>query len=231
MANLTCPKPLQGESMRATRLDECGNPEFGENAFGVSDGYVQAVLTPNVEAPDEFKQKGANGNFIINQRSRPLLNWYDVSLQFQEVDPELFTILTGLDPYENDLGQTIGFLVNEEKFATADFALEVWLGNAEEECPPSGEPEPFFGYSLLPWVVEGALGDSVTIANDLITFTITGRTRKGTSWGTGPYDVVLDQNGDPRELFSPIPSDTHKLQIWTQLPPPEPVCGTQTLTS
>ena len=91
MANLLCAKPLQGETLRATRLDECGNPEFGECAFAVSDGFVQAVLTPNSEEGERFLQRNAAGRAIVNQRSKPILNWYDVSIQFQEVDPELFT--------------------------------------------------------------------------------------------------------------------------------------------
>lgn len=231
MANLVCAKPLQGETLRATRLDECGNPEFGECAFGVSDGWIQVVLTPNNEEGERFFQRRANGSAIVNQRSKPLLNWYDVSIQFQEVDPELFTILTGLQPYENDLSEVIGFPVTESDYATANFALELWMGNAEEECPPEGEPLPFYGYNLLPWVVEGSIGENLTIANQLITFTLTGRTRKGTPWGTGPYDVVLDQTGAPMELFSAIPTDTHHLPIWTQLAPPEAVCGCQSLSS
>lgn len=231
MANLVCAKPLQGETLRATRLDVCGDPEFGECAYGVSDGWIQAVLTPNQEEGERFLQRRANGTAIVNQRGRPILNWYDVSIQFQEVDPELFTILTGLLPYENDLGQVIGFPVTESDYATADFGLELWMGNAEEECPPEGEPLPFFGYNLLPWVTEGAIADTITIANQLITFTVNGRTRKGTPWGVGPYDVVLDMNGDPSPLFSAIPTDTHHLPIWTQLPPPEPVCGCLSLSS
>lgn len=228
--NLGCFKPLQGETLRVTRLDECGNPEFGECAFGVSDGFVQAVLTPNTEEGERFLQRNARGNAMVNQRSKPLLNWYDVSIQFQEVDPELFTILTGLQPYEDDEGRVIGFPVTESDYATANFALELWMGNSEEECLP-GEPLPYFGYNLLPWVVEGALGENITIANQLITFTIVARTRKGTPWGTGPYDVALDTNGDPTPLFSAIPTDTHHLPIWTQLAPPEPECGCQSLSS
>lgn len=230
MANLGCFKPLQGETLRVTRLDECGNPEFGECAYGVSDGFVQAVLTPNTEEGERFLQRNARGNAMVNQRSKPLLNWYDVSIQFQEVDPELFTILTGLLPYEDDEGRVIGFPVTEEHYATANFGLELWMGNSEEECLP-GEPLPYFGYNLLPWVVEGALGENITIANQLITFTIVGRTRKGTPWGVGPYDVVMDTNGDPSPLFSAIPTDTHHLPIWTQLAPPEPECGCQSLSS
>lgn len=229
MANLVCAKPLQGEVIRVTRLDVCGNPEFGECAYGVSDGFVQAVLTPSTEEGERFLQRNAAGRAMVNQRSRPILNWYDVSIQFQEVDPELFTILTGLLPYEDDQGRVIGFPVTEEHYATANFALEAWMGNAEEEC--NEDALPFYGYNLLPWVVEGALGENITIANQLITFTVVGRTRKGTPWGVGPYDVVMDLNGDPSPLFTAIPTDTHHLPIWTQLAPPEAECGCQSLSS
>lgn len=230
MTNLVCAKPLQGETLRVTRLDSCGNPEYGDCAFGVSDGYVQAVLTPNTEEGERFLQRNAAGRALVNQRSRPVLNWYDVSLQFQEVDPELFTIFTGLQPYYDDQDQVIGFPVTEEHYATANFALELWTGNAEEECAP-GDEFPFYGYNLLPWVVEGALGENITIANALITFTIVGRTRRGTPWGVGPYDVVRDLNSDPAPLFTAIPTDTHHLPIWTQLAPPEAECGCQALAS
>ncbi len=135
MTNLACFKPLQGDTLRVTRLDECGNPEFGACAFGVSDGFVQATLTPNTEDGERFLQRNAAGRAIVNQRSAPSLNWYDVSLQFQEIDPELFTIITGLQPYEDAAGNVIGFPVTESDFATANFALELWMGNAEEGVP------------------------------------------------------------------------------------------------
>jgi hypothetical protein len=69
------------------------------------------------------------------------------------------------------------------------------------------------------------------ITNDLITFTVVGRTRKGTPWGVGPYDVVRDSVGDPSPLFTAIPTDTHHLPIWTQLAPPAAECGCQALSS
>jgi hypothetical protein len=230
VTNLLCAKPLQGETMRVTRLDECGNPEFGDCAYAVSDGYVSITLTPNAEEGERFLQRNARGVAIVNQRSAPSLNWYDVSMVFQQVDPELFTIITGLQPYLDDQDNTIGFVVTESDYATASFALETWMGNAEEECLP-GDQFPFFGYNLLPWVVEGALAEDITITNDLITFTVNGRTRKGTPWGVGPYDVVRDAGGLPSELFTAIPADTHHLPIWTQLAPPEPECGCVSLSS
>lgn len=230
MTNLVCAKPLQGETMRVTRLDECGNPEYGECAYAVSDGFVSITLTPNVEEGERFLQRNAAGRAIVNQRSVPVLNWYDVSMVFAEVDPELFTIITGLTPYEDDQGNVIGFPVTSSDFATANFALEAWMGTAEQECNP-GDPYPFFGYNLLPWVVEGALMEDIVIANQLITFTVTGRTREGTPWGTGPYDVVREGDGTPAPLFTAIPTDTHHLPIWTQLAPPEASCGCQSLSS
>lgn len=229
MTNLLCAKPLQGSTLRVTRLDVCGNPEFGDCAFGVSDGYVSATITPNTEEGERFLQRTASGRAIVNQRGAPILNWYDVSIQFQEVDMELFTLLTGLQPYMDDQDRVIGFPVTESDFATANFALELWMGNSEEACLPGSLP--FYGYNLLPWVIEGALSEDITITNDLITFTVVGRTRKGTPWDVGPYDVVVDQAGDPSPLFTAIPDDTHHLPIWTQLPPPEAECGCQSLSS
>ena len=229
MTNLLCAKPLQGSTLRVTRLDSCGNPEFGECAFAVSDGYVSATITPNTEDGERFLQRTANGNAIVNQRSKPILNWYDVSIEFQEIDPELFTLITGLDAYEDDQGNVIGFPVTEANFATANFALELWMGNAEEACAPGSLP--YYGYNLLPWVVEGALSGDIVVTNALITFTVTGRTRKGTPWGDGPYDVVLDTNGDGSPLFTAIDTDTHHLPIWTQLAPPAASCGCQSLSS
>jgi hypothetical protein len=230
MTNLLCAKPLQGETMRVTRLDECGNPEYGDCAYAVSDGYVSITMTPSVAEGEEFQQRGANGRMIVNQRSVPSLNWYDVTIVFQEVDPELFTIVTGLTGYEDDQGNTIGFAVTESEFATANFALEAWMGNAEEECLPGDTNKPY-GYNLLPWVVEGALMEDIVITNALITFTVVGRTRKGTPWGVGPYDVVRDLNDLPAPLFTAIESDTHHLPIWTTLAPPEAACGCQSLSS
>jgi hypothetical protein len=231
MANAICAKPLQGSVLRATLLDECGAPDYGECSYAVSDGFVSATLTPNSEEGERFLQRGANGVPIINQRGRPSLNWYDVMIQFQEVDPELFTLLTGLPPYLDDQGRTIGFEVTESDYATANFALELWLGNAEEECPDSGIVLPWYGYSLLPWLVEGVITEDIVVTNGMITFSVAGRTRKGNQWDTGPYDVVYDQVGTPSPLPTAIETDTHNLQIWTQLAPPVASCGCQELTS
>ena len=233
MANVNCPKYLQGFTARVTMLDECGNPEFGECAFATSDGYIQVTLAPNVEDPDEFKQKNAHGQYLTNQRSRPLLNWVDITAQFREVDFELFAMVTGQTKILNDASPTpevIGLGLTESNFATGNIALELWMGNDEQDCGDSDLP--WYGYNLLPWVVEGAVTEVSPITNDMINFTIASRTRKGTPWSVGPYDVLLDNAGDPHPLFAGLPTDAHWWgPIQTQLAPPEPSCGCQALTS
>jgi hypothetical protein len=234
MSNINCPKYLQGYTVRVTQLDECGEPEFGDCAFATSDGYIQATLTPNVEEPDEFKQKNAHGIYLTNQRSRPLLNWVDVSVQFRKVDFELFSMITGAPKILNDAAptpQVIGTGLAESTFATGNVAIELWMGNDEEEC---GEDAlPWYGYNLLPWVVEGAVTEVSPIANGMINFTVASRTRKGTPWGVGPYDVVLPAlGGDAVPLFAAVPSDAHWWgPIQTQVAPPEESCGCQFLSS
>lgn len=235
MANVMCPtqpKFLQGFTVRVTQLDNCGNPEFGECAYAASDGYITVTAAPNNADGDEFQQKNAHGVYLTNQRSRPLLNWIDLTVQFREVDYELFSMITGLNTIVNDAGtpETIGLLVTEGEYATGNVAIELWMGTDEGDC---GDSElPWYGYNLFPWVVEGTVSEVSEITNGMINFSLMSRTRKGTPWGVGPWDVVLPSaGGDAQPLFNAIPNDTHWANLVTQVPPPDPTCGCATLTS
>lgn len=223
-----CRSLIQGTVMRATRLNECGEVVFGECAFVVSSGFVSVAMTDNVESPDEFKQKTAGGEFCVNQRSRPLLNWIETAIQFCEVDPELFELVTG-SPLVLDADDTaVGFATDEDTYASASFTLEVWTNVAKAAgvaCPPGGT---LYGYMLLPWLIEGTVGD-VTIENALINFTVNTITSKGSAWHHGPYDVVMQGNGLPGPLLEPVPSNRHRQLMLTTVAPPEPSCGCQTL--
>lgn len=235
MANAGCFKPLQGATFRVTKLDECGIPDYGDCGFAVSDGQTQIEITPNIEDGDRFLQKNAAGRALVNQQSDPLLNWFDYTITMAEVDPELFNIVTGarvLKDYTTPSALSIGNAYSTSNWATGRFALEVWMGTSEEACPtPPAVQAPWYGYLLMPFSVQGMLSDSITVANDLITFTLAGRTRSGTAWGVGPYDVMLNASGLPAPLVAPLLDDDHFIDIWTQLPPPLPECGCQTLSS
>lgn len=232
MANNGCFKPLQGATFRVTELDACGNPIYDECSYAVSDGQTQIEITPNTSDGQTFQQLNAAGVPIVNQQARTILNWMDYQVIMAVKDPELFFLMTGADIFLDYAGLSAGNVITESNYATGNFALEVWLGTSEESCPPPPAVQaPFYGYILLPFTNDGKLTESVTVANDLITFTLSGRTRKGNSWGVGPYHVMLDDGGLPAPLPTALDPNAHWLDLWTQYPPPAPDCGCLELVS
>lgn len=223
-----CFSLVQGKRMRVTRLDSCGAPVEGECSTVVSSGMISVAMTDNIEPPDEFKQKNAEGLYCYPPiRSRPLLNWIELSIQFCRVDPELFEIVTGsplvLD--DSDDPVAIGIGTDDDTYATGRFGLEVWTNLGGAEACEDGER---FGYLLLPFVVEGTYGD-LTIENGPINFTVNTVTKSGNQWGVGPYDVVLDRDGNPSPLLSAIPTNRQRQLMLTRLAPPDASCGCQPL--
>jgi hypothetical protein len=215
--------------MRVTRLDNCGNPVEGACSTVVSSGFISVSMTDNIEPPDEIKQKNAAGQYCYPPfRTTPLLNWIEASIQFCEVDPELFNLVTGAPIITDDALpiNAIGFATDSDVYATARFALEVWTNlGGDAACGPDGER---FGYLLLPFLKEGTFGD-LTIENAAVNFTVNAITSGGTPWGVGPYDVILDNAGLPSPLLSAIPTTRHRQWMLTQLAPPDASCGCQPL--
>lgn len=227
-----CVTLIQGTRLRATLIDECGAPIGGACSQFVTDGFVSVAMTDNIEAPDEFKVKNAGGVFCVNQRSKPELNWIDTVITLCKVNPELFGFLTGSPLVYDDTSPTpiaVGFGTDSDQYATASLALELWtnLGKVRgaAACGAGGTQ---FGYLLLPWLIEGTLGD-LTIENGPVSFVVTTITSEGNDWGTGPYDVVNDVNGDPSPLLAAIPTTRHRHLQLTSLAPPDSFCGCQEL--
>lgn len=226
-----CVTLIQGTRLRVTLIDECGAPIGGDCSQFVTDGFVSVAMTDNIEAPDEFKTKLASGAFCINQRSKPELNWIDTVITLCRVNPELYGFLTGSPLVYNDAVSPvpIGFGTDSDQYATASFALELWtnLGKTRgaSACGSGGTQ---YGYLLLPWLIEGTLGD-LTIENGPASFVVTTITSEGNDWGVGPYDMQLDLNGDPSPLFEAIPSTRHRHLQLTSMAPPDSFCGCQEL--
>lgn len=219
-----CHKPIQGTVMRLTRLDECGDPVEGACSTAVSTGFVSVAMTDNVESPDEFKVKNAGGSFCLNERSRPLLNWIETVVTFCEVDPELFEIASASPLVLDDAAtpNAVGFGTDEDTYASANFALEVWTRLGGSDACAGGVTR--YGYLLLPWLKEGTIGD-LTIENGPLSFSVATITKGGNGWGVGPYDVVEDSGGLPSPLLAAIPTDRHRHWQITSLAPPTAECG------
>lgn len=221
---------LQGTRLRATRIDGCGRPVAGAASTVVSKGFVSVSIKDNVESGEEFKVKLADGSYCINQRSKPNINWAEVGINMCQVAPELYEMLTGSPLVYDDSvpPKPVGFGRDGSTYATASFALELWTnigrGNAEA-CTGVAVR---YGYMLLPWVIEGSIGD-LTVENGPISFTINGISSTGNDWGVGPYDVVIDRFGNPSPLFDEIPHDRHFHVQFTDMAPPALVAGYQHL--
>lgn len=222
---------IQGTRLRATLVDLCGAPLGGAKSTVVSKGFISVAMTDNVEAPEEFKQKNAGGEFEINQRDRPQLNWLEVKITLATVAPELLNMLTGSTlVYDDTLGtpQAVGVGTDEDTYASASFALEVWtnIGRSKAEACIGGQAR--YGYLLLPWLVEGVIGD-ITIENGPVSFDVTAITSGGNDWGIGPYNVIKTRTGVSSRLLAPLPTLRHRQLMFTTLAPPAAVNGFQSL--
>lgn len=229
MTNKACIYPVQAATFRVTELDQCGTPVYDSCAYAVTDGYTAIEITQNETEGQTFQLANASGRYLVNQKADDVLNWMDVKITMGVYDPEIFFLMTGADIFLDYAGLSAGNAITDTNYGTGKFALEIWLYNKEEVCGSGNLP--YYSYILLPFLVNGKITESLTFQNDVITYSLAARTRLGSPWGTGPYNVMLNELLAPSPLPSAISSDTHYLQAITQYAPPEPDCGCLALTS
>lgn len=205
-----CVSYVGARRLRVTRLDSCGRPVYGPKSTVVSSGFVSVEIEPESEEGDDYTTKNAAGELCINEKGPDQIKWYTVAIEFCRVDPELFQMMNPTwDPVKNYSGVTTGWAMGQDMSDATGFALEVWpkTTNSGTACLDDtsqlAEDYERNGYLLMPWVVATA-PDSWTFENDAATFSLNGRTKPGSLWGRGPYNVTHDQNGNPAPLVKPI---------------------------
>lgn len=228
-----CLPVLQFDTVRVTRLNNCGTPIDSTCAYAVSEGVITLAMTNNNQDRQEYLQLNGQGNICVDEAKEAQLRWINFELTFCNVDPELFNIITSAPLVLNDAAAplAIGWDTTQSSPLTSFFALEAWTNTGGSSCD-DGTAD--YGYFLMPFAVGAEVSD-VTLENANINFTITGRTKKGALWGTGPYNVRVIEAagptlGDPAPLLTAIGSTVHRRQFWTELPPPPGFCGCQDLT-
>jgi hypothetical protein len=209
--------------MRLTRLDGCGSPVYGDCGQIVTDGFISVALSAQINEGEAITVTKANGKTCVNDAPSPTFGGYTAELNFCNVDPELFALVTGQETVKDAKGDVVGFRMSDKvSLDDSGFALEVWAGVPGEKCDTSAAAaaaKSALGYILLPYLKGGVLGD-FTIENAAVNFTITGAaTKSGAGWGVGPYDVVTD-NGVPGPLNKPIGAGDHLHVQFTQHPAP-----------
>jgi hypothetical protein len=170
----------------------------------------------------------AAGAICVNEKSPKQLKWIEVTVAFCNVDPEMWNLITGSTLVLNDAATpaAVGFQTRTSNYATGAFALEVWTNISGGACATVGTFSLVpYGYFLLPNIVEGTAGD-LKIENGAVSFTVQGRTKQGTNWGTGPKNVLANMTtGTAQKLLTALPNDTHRHLQWTYLAPPAASCG------
>lgn len=209
-------------TVRITRVDACGRPVCGPENSYVTDCFASVEHAANVDDGTDVKFVAANGRTCGSKKGCPTFNYFDLTYTFFQASPEMIEIMTGSPVVFGFDGKPIGFDSCSIP-CRAGFALEVWadvLG--EDVCPEEATGDGAWIYVLVPWVTNGQLGD-LTLGSDAVNLSLTGASRAGGRWGTGPYDVLAqDAAGTPGLMLTPLSQDCHRRILVTTVAPPEP---------
>ena len=184
----TCWQSVRGRVMRATKLDECGNPVEGPCSTVVSKGFVSIAYAAEISEGDEVEIKNANGELCISDKACDELKWVNLTITFCGVDPDLIGLMTGYQTVLDYAGNAVGNRVGQKILCDGGFALEAWSDIPGQNCAVTGNR--LYGYFLAPWV-KSAILNSFTIENDGATFEITARTEGGVIMGAKHRDLPL----------------------------------------
>jgi hypothetical protein len=211
--------------MRVTRIDSCGRPVYGDDSVAVSKGFVSVASTANTTSVDAVTVTNANGENCVNIPEVDTPSGFAVEIEFCAVDPAILALMTGQEVrLSADGSEIVGFTLNSKvDLINQGVALEVWAGVVGDDlacADPASSGLPSVGYMLWPKLKGGYLSD-FTVAQGAIDFTLTGAaTQDGTYWGVGPYDVVLDADGDPGPLNKELDPYDFFVHEFTTVQPP-----------
>ncbi len=215
-----CFQSIQGLCLRVTRLDSCCRPPSSgtPDSFVVSDSFITLSLTAELEEPDEFTVKLANGKLCINEIGCATLKRYTVEVSLCQANPSLFEIMGGVNTVLDFNGDIVGYEIDQDLGRCGKFSLEFWTRVPQDQCATGDFTN--YVYWLLPCLQNGRVGD-ITIENGPLEFTFTADAIPSSTWGIGPYDVVaVDDLNTPGPLLSSITCQTAlHVQLTTVAPP------------
>lgn len=136
-----CFAPIRGKRVRATVVDVCGTAPAAAtaNSLVVSNGFVTVQYAFDYQAGTEITQVNADGQLCINDRTCDQFKRIETTIDFCQVDPDMFTLTTGLPAEVDGAGVTQGFRVREG-ITCNQFSLELWTGvNGQAPCPTSNQ--------------------------------------------------------------------------------------------
>lgn len=220
-----CAAPIKGSHLRIVKVDDCGAPVTGaESLTIVTKGFVQVQMEPDYEDGEEFVERNADGELCVNQKDKPSLKRFALTVDWCEVDPVLaaYVMSARLLDTESPAVTGTGWAMSEGE-ADNKFSMEVWQRVAGSgACDPSGVQR--YIYNAWPHVGNVQVG-SYTIENARSTLQFISETFPASVlWDDGPGATSWLPAGETVE-------DTdHWLWNITTEPPPTAACGPTTLT-
>jgi hypothetical protein len=228
---------VKGLALRASKIDRCGKPLAGASNRLVTEGFIRVNLDPELKAAEDLEQTNAAGKVCVQGRTPPERKWWNVEIQFCDVDPDLYSLITGWARVLDWDDNPIGFRDQKEVNADTGVAFEVWTGVGDDDGCEIPLDDSIFsaaasgashGYLLFGGTefISGAL----TVESGVATFTMTGRTIAMPHWGRGPYNVAAtDASGTPGRLLVPTSKSEHITLFSTPVVPPEVTDGADAL--
>lgn len=234
----TCWASVRGEVMRVTKLDGCCSPVNDTCAIVVTDGFISAVVTQEVEAAQAITVKNAADKVCVYDPGCDSLLDLTVVLTLCKVNPELIGIMTGQSVVLDYAGVAVGTRRSTDLACDRRFGLEIWTQVPNQACVGGALPLKNYGYFLLPCVRAATISGDITIDGaNAISVELTAKTTIPSLWGSGPengtsplanFDVVpIDAANTPGHLLVPIGNTDHDhMQLTTIAPPVVPSnCG------
>lgn len=228
-----CFQSVQGLCLRVTSLDSCCRAVTGagptQSQFVVSDSFIDLSLTAELEEPDEFVVKTANGKLCLNEIGCATLKRYTVEVNLCNADPDLFRIIGGVTPVNDAGNNVVGYEITQALGNCGKFSLEFWTRVPSDACSnTAGETQ--YLYWLLPCLQNGRVGD-ITIENGPLNFSFSADAIPSSAWQKGPYNVVDQTDGGAivaGPLLNAITCKTAlHVQLTTVAPPcVDDICGT-----
>lgn len=208
--------------MRLTLVDACGRPLFGDRARIITEGFISANFSAQVDDGDTVSIPNANGKEIARRAAKPKHNGFTGEIECIGVQPDVANFLAAAPLVTNGKGDIAGLRVDtavDPHMATV--CIELWSETGDGEGCEGGANDEMWGWTILPLNTGGTIGD-VQFQNDAINFTVQNiTTKKGHQWGQGPYFVDLDNDGQPWQPDA-IPSTVALQTLGVTLPPPVP---------
>lgn len=228
-----CWPSIRGTAARFTKLDSCGRPVVGAHSTLVTDGFISVTLSPQYQDGNEVTVTKANGVVCVNDKAADSLTRFDVTISLCAVNPALLSLLGGYEAVLDNNAAAVGFRV-AESVGSDGVAVEVWTDVfTDEPCAAGAGGQ--YGYFLAPRIVSARISSDFALANDALSLELQGRTKKGSGWGTGPYNVVgTGTSGVAGKLLTPLGAKDHLHAQLTTIAPPDVdsfPCGTVALAA